>query len=168
MAKIVLDGVAREVSVERSGDTFVVVVDGRRHTLNDVHATAGTVAFLLDRASHFAHASTGPAGTIVSLGGRNYRWMRESVDTDRPAQTLGTSGDGRVETPMPGAIIAVHVSAGDRVHAGQPLVVLESMKMHNEITAPIDGVVRRIHCGVGDQVSFGHVLVEISAEGASE
>ena len=168
MAKIVLDGVAREVSIERRKDTLVVVVDGRRHTVSDVNATVGTVAFLVDRASHFAHASNGPAGTIVSLGRRNYQWVRESADTDRPLQAQGRGGNGRVETPMPGTIIAVLVSVGDRVKAAQPVIVLESMKMHNEITSPMDGVVRSIHCKVGDQVSFGHVLVEIGAEGAAE
>jgi biotin carboxyl carrier protein len=162
MAKIVLDGVAREVSLERGPEGFVVVVDGRRHTVSDVHATAGTVAFLVDRASHFAHASSGPAGTIVSLGGRNYRWTRESADADRPMSAAG--GSGRIEAPMPGTIVAVHVAAGDRVRAGQAMVVLESMKMHNEITAPIDGVVRHVGCRAGEQVAFGHVLAEIGTE----
>jgi biotin carboxyl carrier protein len=52
----------------------------------------------------------------------------------------------------------------ERVKSGQPAVVLESMRMHNEIEAPVDGVVRRINCKVGDQVGFGHVLAEIGAE----
>jgi biotin carboxyl carrier protein len=85
-----------------------------------------------------------------------------------PARTGGGSSDGRVQAPMPGGIIAVHVHEGDHVTAGQPLVVLESMKMHNEITSPADGVVQRIHSKVGDQVSFGHVLVEIGAGGSAE
>jgi biotin carboxyl carrier protein len=58
----------------------------------------------------------------------------------------------------------VNVSEGDRVRAGQALIVLESMKMHNEITAPHDGVVRMLNCRVGQQVGFGHVLVEIASE----
>jgi biotin carboxyl carrier protein len=167
MAKIVLDGVAREVSIERRNDTLVVVVDGRRHVVSDVNATAGTVAFLVDRASHFAHASNGPAGMIVSLGGRNYQWARENADTDRPLQAQG-SGSGRVDAPMPGAIIAVHVSVGDRVKTTQPIIVLESMKMHNEITSPVDGIVRRVYVKAGDQVPFGHVLAEIGADGGDE
>lgn len=162
MAKIVLDGEAREVSVERSPDGFVVVVDGRRHVVGDVHATAGTLAFLVDRASHFAHASNGPAGAIVSLGGRNYHWMRDEVDTDRPGGAA--AGSGRVEAPMPGTIVAVHVAAGDTVTEGQTIVVLESMKMHNEIAAPVGGVVKHVGCRAGEQVGFGHLLVEIGTE----
>jgi len=74
------------------------------------------------------------------------------------------SRDGKVQAPMPGGIIALHVKEGEHVTAGQPLVVLESMKMHNEITSPSNGVVRRVHIKVGEQVSFGHVLVEVGAD----
>jgi biotin carboxyl carrier protein len=162
MTVIVLDGVRREVTVERSAEGLVVIVDGRRHAITEVSATAGTVAFLVDRASHVAHVSTGPAGTKLSIGGRNYTLERREIDADRPSGAA--RGSGRLEAPMPGSIVAVRVSAGDRVRAGQPVVVLESMKMHNEITAPSDGVVRHVCCKVGDQVGYGHVLVEIGAE----
>ena len=72
--------------------------------------------------------------------------------------------DGRIEAPMPGSIIALHVKPGDPVKSGQPVVVLESMKMHNELVAPVDGVVRSLQCKVGDQVGFGQVLAEIGME----
>ena len=164
MAKIVLDGVAREVIVERGSEGVVVVVDGRRHNVSEIQATTGTVAFLVDRASYLAHASTGPTGRIISLGGRNYHSPRARIDSDRPVEALGVGGNGLVEAPMPGGIIAVHVRAGDAVKAGDPVVVLESMKMHNEIAAPVGGVVKQVHCRVGDQVGFGHVLAAIEVE----
>ena len=65
---------------------------------------------------------------------------------------------------MPGNIIAVNVSEGDVVEANQAVVVIESMKMQNEIPSPIDGKVAKVNCAVGDQVDFGHVLVEITPE----
>jgi biotin carboxyl carrier protein len=164
MAKIVLDGVSREVTVERGQDGMVVMVDGRRHIVRDVGASAGTVAFLLDSASHVALVSGGAGGTRISLGGRTYARSEARVDADAPSHASGAGSNGRLEAPMPGAIIALHVHAGDQVTAGQPVVVLESMKMHNEIASPIDGVVRRVNCKVGDQVSYGHVLAEIAAE----
>ncbi|MBI4720881.1 MAG: acetyl-CoA carboxylase biotin carboxyl carrier protein subunit, partial [Chitinivibrionia bacterium] len=70
-------------------------------------------------------------------------------------------GDGSVASPMPGNIIAIHVAEGDSVAAGQAVVVIESMKMQNEITAPIHGTVKKIACAVGAQVGFGDMLVEI-------
>jgi biotin carboxyl carrier protein len=164
MATITIDGVRRNVDVKRDGEGYVVTVDGRAYTVKDVSQIDGGHAFMLDRTSHAALVSSGVRGVELSMDGRTYAVSREAADADRPASARGRGGDERLEAPMPGSIIAVNVAAGDRVHAGQALVVLESMKMHNEITAPHDGVVHKVHCRVGEQVGFGHVLVEIGPE----
>jgi acetyl/propionyl-CoA carboxylase alpha subunit len=164
MATISIDGVRRDVVVTREAQGYVVTVDGRRHAVHDVSHTDDGLAFMVDHASHVARVSGGPHGVDLSLGGRTYSVSRETADADRPASAGGRGGDGRLEAPMPGSIIAVNVVEGDRVRSGQALVVLESMKMHNEITAPHDGVVRKVNCRVGEQVGFGHVLVEIGPE----
>jgi biotin carboxyl carrier protein len=130
--------------------------------VSDVGVVAGAVAFLVKHASHVARVSRGSGSDRISMGGRNYTVVHDAVDSDRPAAAAG--GDGRLEAPMPGSIVAVHVKTGDRVKAGQPVVVLESMKMHNEIVAPHDGVVRHVGCRAGEQVPFGLVLVEIETE----
>ena len=161
MTKIVLDGIEREVLVERGAAGTTVSVDGRRYPVSDVISLEGALAFFASGASQTAYVSTDPSGTRISLGGRTYLRSGVGVDADRPSGAAGGLHDGRVEAPMPGGIIALHVKAGDEVKTGDPLAVLESMKMHNEITAPIDGVVKRVNCKVGDQVSFGHVLAEI-------
>ncbi len=164
MAKINLDGIEREVNVQHGPDGTVVTVDGRHYPVSEIIPMAGAVAFFAGRVSHLAHVSSGPSGTRISLGGHTHMRADVRTDADVPSRAGGGVHDGRVEAPMPGGIIALHVAAGDAVKAGQPIAVLVSMKMHNEINAPIDGVVRRVNCKVGDQVSFGHVLVEIGAE----
>jgi acetyl/propionyl-CoA carboxylase alpha subunit len=65
--------------------------------------------------------------------------------------------------PMNGAIIAVHVKAGDRIVRGQRLVILEAMKMQHEIRAPRDGVVLRVLVETGRQVATRQLLVELQA-----
>jgi len=165
MAKIDLDGIARDVVIERSGGSLTVVVDGRRHTVSNVIHLGGSFSFLIGNNSHLAFASANEQGVQLSLNGRTYaRAQTGGVDTDSPAASASASRDGKVQAPMPGGIIALHVKEGEHVTAGQPLVVLESMKMHNEITSPSNGVVRRVHIKVGEQVSFGHVLVEVGAD----
>lgn len=163
MATIVIDGVRREVVVARNGNGFVVTVDGRPHEVSEMARVEDGIVFLMDRSSHSMRVSSGRGGIELSTGGRTYLQQRDAVDADRPAGA-GHRGDGRLESPMPGTIIAVNVAEGDAVRAGQPLVVLESMKMHNEIASPVDGVVRKINCRLGEQVGFGHVLVEIGSE----
>jgi biotin carboxyl carrier protein len=71
------------------------------------------------------------------------------------------SGDGRVKAPIPGLITRVLVQPGDTVEAGQPLLVLEAMKMENEIRAPRAGTVQLLGVSPGQGVSLGAVMVEI-------
>lgn len=75
--------------------------------------------------------------------------------------TRPRSGDGRIKAPIPGLITRVLVAEGDAVEADQPLLVLEAMKMENEIRAPFDGVVGAIRTAVGQTVVRNEVLAEV-------
>ena len=72
--------------------------------------------------------------------------------------------EGGLVAPMPGKVLIVDVQAGDRVRAGQVLVVMEAMKMEHQITAPADGEVAEVRASVGDQVDNGELLVVIVAD----
>lgn len=76
----------------------------------------------------------------------------------------GGAARGAVEAPMPGKVMAVFVSAGDAVTAGQRLAVLEAMKMEHALTAPRDGVVAEVLARAGDQVEAGMALVRMEEE----
>lgn len=85
-------------------------------------------------------------------------------------KSVGASGrprpthQGCVTTAMPGTIVDVKVNAGDKVVAGDPVLVIEAMKMENEIQAPISGVVIAVHVQKGDTVTPDESLLEIRAE----
>jgi len=66
---------------------------------------------------------------------------------------------GGLVAPMPGVVLDVRCAVGDRVVAGQPLVVLEAMKMEHHVVAPDDGVVAALHVEAGEQVKNGAVLL---------
>lgn len=72
------------------------------------------------------------------------------------------SGDGRVKAPIPGLIAKVLVEGGTQVELGQPLLVLEAMKMENEIRATRPGVISDLRVQPGQTVAMGEVLVEIT------
>ena len=72
------------------------------------------------------------------------------------------AGKFQVVAPMPGKIVAVKVKAGDQVKRGQAVVVLEAMKMENEIGAPEDGVIASVEVSVGANVEAGALLASIN------
>lgn len=120
---------------------------------------------------------------LISVNGKDYRvelkqfGSRESqpvfkrVDTPAPAAPPAAPSDkvkktptvdsGAVRSPLPGMILEMHVAEGDQVKAGQTLLVLEAMKMENQIQAPHDGTVKKIYFRNGDTVTEGEVLCEI-------
>jgi biotin carboxyl carrier protein len=70
-------------------------------------------------------------------------------------------GDNVVKSPMPGRVLKVLVAEGDEVHAGRPLVVVEAMKMENELSAARDGKVKKVFVSPGATVDGGAKLVEL-------
>jgi len=94
-----------------------------------------------------------------------YRFETEALDErtrsirDLSAASAGPSGPAPIIAPMPGLIVRVNVSVGDRVEAGQGLVVMEAMKMENELRATAAGTVKSVEVAPGTAVEKGALLV---------
>jgi 3-methylcrotonyl-CoA carboxylase alpha subunit len=95
----------------------------------------------------------------VRMAGQSFRLATRAPQRD----AVAGAGDGRVNAPMPGRVLAVDVMAGQSVAAGDRLLVLEAMKMEHRITARAAGTVQAVHVATGDQVADGMLLVEIGA-----
>ena len=99
---------------------------------------------------------------------KDLRWVRcgnamyplEIRDAEA-AVSRPISGDGRVKAPIPGQIVRVFVEPGRAVEPGEPLLVLEAMKMENEILAPRAGTVAAVNVAPGRGVALGELLLEI-------
>ena len=92
----------------------------------------------------------------VNVNGTVYTVEVEEVGG---AVTAAPAAAVTVEAPMPGKILSVNVKAGDKVEAGDVLLILEAMKMQNEIMAPEDGTVSEVRVNAGDTVTTGDVMV---------
>ena len=114
-----------------------------------------------------------PAGERgrYSLWVDGWRYDVEALDErrrairDLTAAATAASGPAPLVAPMPGLVVRVTVTEGDTVTAGQGLVVMEAMKMENELRAPAAGVVTRVLATPGSAVEKGAVLVELAAAG---
>lgn len=100
-----------------------------------------------------------PALDWIQSQGQSYHV--EIRDLDEPV-TRPYSTDGRVKAPIPGQINKIVVEAGQRVEAGDTLLILEAMKMENHIVAPVGGIVSSLHVSAGESVMLNKVLAEIS------
>jgi 3-methylcrotonyl-CoA carboxylase alpha subunit len=86
------------------------------------------------------------------------RWVR----TEDALQVSAGAEEGSLLTPLPGTVVAVHVTAGQQVARGAPLVTVEAMKMEHTLTAPYDGRVARVVFGLTERVAAGAILVELA------
>jgi biotin carboxyl carrier protein len=84
----------------------------------------------------------------------------------RAASAVGSGGAMEVHAMIPGRVVAVSVAAGDAVRIGAQLLVVEAMKMQNEVPSPADAVVARVRVSPGDTVELGDLLVVLAAPGA--
>ena len=85
-----------------------------------------------------------------------------SAPAAKPAAAPAAQGSVKVESPMPGTILDVKTSVGASVNEGDTLIVLEAMKMENEIVAPSSGTVASVAVSKGDSVEAGQVLVTLN------
>jgi biotin carboxyl carrier protein len=95
----------------------------------------------------------------LQSSGRRYHL---DIRDQEAAVTRPASGDGRVKSPIPGLVTRVLVTPGQAVEAGTPLLILEAMKMENEIRAPLSGTVQQVHVEGGQSVARLALLVEIA------
>jgi biotin carboxyl carrier protein len=123
-----------------------------------VETERGVYSIVADGKSYEARVS----GNEISIGGRLFTF--EIEDPRRwKRSTHGAGGHGRasITAPMPGKIVRVSVSVGDEVVADQGLLVIEAMKMQNELKSPRDGRVTAIEVKANDSVNAGALLISI-------
>ena len=157
------------VTLTAEGDAFAVTVDDAIHRIAEVApthvasvagATVEGLDVVIDGRRRRAVVARTRDRIHVALDGHAY--VFEPVD-DAHGGAAGGAGSGTVVAPMPGKVVNVLVAPGDTVTPGQPLVVVEAMKMETTLVAEIEGTVKAVNVETGSMVDAGAVLVEIVA-----
>ena len=147
----------RTVKVDRDGPDYVVDVDGQTHHIQ-AKKLGSALHLLVAGKSYDAGLVRTETGWEVDLVGTAH--AVDVVDPRRKALRMASgTGDGLMKSSMPGRVVSVLVSEGEEVSQGQPVLVLEAMKMENELKAPIDGTVAAIHVADGEIVEAGAKLI---------
>ncbi len=145
--------------------TFVVRVGDRAIQARSIRDARGG-ARLVELGAETAEVLLGGSRRSVRWQGQTHRVRPARVPqaTDSVPGGRGDTATGTLAAPMPGRIVKVAVAEGQRVHANQPLVVLEAMKMEHVVEAPHPGAVTAVRVKVGDQVTTGAILVELAGD----
>jgi biotin carboxyl carrier protein len=151
----------RVVELERDGGGYRVLLDGKRIDADAVQIAPNTISILLDGQSFEIHVAPAADGTVkLQCGGHEF--AAEVIDPrawrGRRHGAIEAEGRQPVNAPMPGKVIRLLVKAGDAVDAGQGVVVVEAMKMQNEIRSPKKGRVESILANEGQTVNAGDIL----------
>ncbi|HEX8285029.1 MAG TPA: biotin/lipoyl-containing protein [Pyrinomonadaceae bacterium] len=165
-----VEGEKIALEVRREGGRVWAEVGGRRYELEARRVGAGE--YLLTHGGRVYEcrvgaepgAESGGRGSLrVAVGAREYGVTLADPKHLRGAAAAGGEQGGRaqIKAPMPGKVVRVLVEAGQTVEAGQPVVVVEAMKMQNELKSPRAGAVAELRAEVGSTVNAGDVLAVI-------
>lgn len=160
--KFVVGEKEEKFSIEDKDGLWFVKFDDGALEAEVVPITPNTFWIRTSDKSFVAYAAENGGKSYVSVAGRQYCISKPTPGARRKAgigETLKT--EEVVGAPMPGVIVKVSVCEGEVVKAGQVLVVVESMKMENNIRAGSEARVKRVHVKAGDSVNFGSPLVEL-------
>jgi pyruvate carboxylase subunit B len=157
------DGRDRTVDVTPSGDGFIVTVEGKEHHVEG--AFGGVMRVRIDDRPVEASVRRQGLDLVVEIRGRIYLYRPRDPRAPKLARkSVADQARGELHAPMPGLVVDVMVAEGDTVEAGQPVVVVEAMKMQNALTAPLAGRVTAVRVATGATVDSGALLLAISPD----
>jgi len=161
--RFTLDGAAQRAHASADGPGAWRVESSAGATSARVEiaeASAGTLQLSLDGQPATLHFAADGAGLYFLLDGIEHT-LHDLCDA--PPRVAGNgAADGRIEAPMNGRVVALHVAPGEKVCAGQPLLALEAMKMEHSLLASRDGTIATLGAALGMQVATGQLLLEIT------
>ena len=161
--KAVIGEREQDLNLQIDGGCVRAEVDGRVYDLELREPEPGSYLLFRDAEVHECRVTKTHEGFDVSLHGHNYpiaivdpKRLRSGTDADRHHHGLT-----EITAPMPGKVVRVHIEPGTSVEKGDGVVVVEAMKMQNEMKSPRAGVVVSINVNPGDTVNAGDVLAVV-------
>lgn len=137
------------VELVKDPSGFVLRIENKRYRLTDVEWNGPEVRFSIHGFAHSVLVKDERDLLLEKLG----------------FSSTDSANDRYIKAPMPGKVLSVLVKEGDPVNLGQPLVILEAMKMENELKAPVEGTVESLHVQNGQTVEKNQPILEIITRG---
>jgi biotin carboxyl carrier protein len=151
------------VELQRVEGGWQCKLDGRELPLDVISAQNGVLSLLLDGKSYEIKQEIAGPETNIVVGHERFSVALRDPRSFRSRRGSGAAEQGvkKITAPMPGKIVRVLAPEGAAVQAGQSVIVIEAMKMQNELKAPKNGVVKKINVAEGAAVDAGQTLAEV-------
>lgn len=151
------------VELTRVGEQWKCRLDGRDLPVDIVYGQNGVLSLLLGGKSYEVKQETVGAETNVVVGHERFNASVRDPRSFRSRSRVGAAEQGvmKIKAPMPGKVVRVLAGVGTQVELGQSVIVIEAMKMQNELKAPKNGVVKKINVEEGAAVDAGQALAEV-------
>lgn len=164
--RLAVDGEVRDIEVSETRGTLLVRIEGAAYRVR-VLPKGDSVRVRVGRTAYEVRLRGAEA--LLADGAHRLEILEVAEEPTAEAEGTGISAGTRIEVrpPMPGRVVRVAVANGERVRKGQTLLVLEAMKMQNEIPAPASGTVRDLRISEGETISADRVVASIEVLGRS-
>lgn len=147
------------VEKEKRDDTFQITIDEKKkYDVSEIVTRSNLISFKANGKLYHINFAIANDKQYYSVDGENFVLEKEKSKT---AKTSTQQKGNTVFSQMPGLIVKIPVSVGDKVKSGKILAIVEAMKMQNELPAPSNGIVKKINFKEGEQVDAKQVIVEL-------
>lgn len=162
---VTVDSSEFDITIEYRSEQFVATVNGKEYVVKQTPLSEGRSLLLIDNESLEIdiHSHNGSGERRIFMTGQEILTTVEDFAVAQMRKTAGISHakkDDVLHAPMPGLVVGVKVKPGDNIVSGQPLIVVEAMKMENIIKAKHAGTIKAVRVQAGVSVEKGDTLVE--------
>ena len=146
-------------------EAYKAQIDDTTFNLDLAKVSTNCFSISFDGVSRTVHVVDSDDSIYVHIDGRVVQLGKVTNDVQKfSAGDMAYGEKDKIKAPMPGKVVKLLVSEGDKVEVGQPLVIVESMKMENEIKSPTDGTVKAINFKAGDLVGPEQSIIDLEPD----
>ena len=150
-----------KINLEKVEELFKIKInDKKKYNISDVEIESNLISFKANDKIHNIYYFSDEDKTYLSIDGTNYILELEKDITTKSKSGKQQKGNS-VSSPMPGLLVKIPFSVGNKVKSGETLAIVEAMKMQNELPAPRDGIIKKINGKEGEQVDAFKAIVEL-------
>jgi len=150
---------------DSKSEAFKAIIAEQSYSIDLAKVSANCYSISFDGSNKTVYVTDSDDSVFVHIDGRVVRLEKASNDAKKfSAEGLEFGAKDEIKTPMPGKVVKILVEQGQKIEVGQPLVIVESMKMENEIKSPTNGTVKSVNFAAGDLVEPSQAILNLEPD----